>query len=76
LKCETKERATKKKAPKDRANWGAHELPKYCRHCKSVHTEIVTTKNMTSPDRKVRYRRCLDCKKRFSTLDVNKGATV
>ena len=71
-------RVTKKKTPKSRANWGANESPRHCRNpaCGSVNSDIVTTKNMTNPDRRVRYRKCLDCGRRFSTLDVIKGATA
>lgn len=67
-------RVTKKSKPKARANWGANESPRHCRHCGSVNSEIVTTKNMTNPDRRVRYRKCLDCERRYSTLDIIKGA--
>jgi hypothetical protein len=57
-------------APKPRANYGANENPRHCRHCGSTNSRIRDTKPFHRPERTVRYRVCGDCGKRFSTLEV------
>ena len=57
-------------APKPRANYGANENPRHCKHCKSTNTRIEDTKKFYRPARVVRYRICLDCKRRYSALEM------
>jgi hypothetical protein len=58
--------------PSTVANWGANEAPRHCRNqnCKSVNSRVNTTERFTSPKRTVRYRECLDCGQRFSTIEL------
>lgn len=54
------------------ANWGANENPRHCRNpgCKSVSSKVNTTERFSSPPRTVRYRECLDCGQKYSTIEV------
>jgi hypothetical protein len=54
------------------ANWGAKETPRHCRNqgCKSVNSRVHTTNRLTSPPRTIRYRECLDCGQRYSTVEA------
>ena len=60
------------KQSEKRANWGANENPRKCRNqqCGAQISKIVTTKYFDYPRRCVRYRMCLVCGQRFSTMDL------
>jgi transcriptional regulator NrdR family protein len=60
-KCKTK--------PKPRANYGANEKPRHCRKCRSTNSRVVDTKVFETIPRTIRYRLCLDCNQRFSTVE-------
>jgi hypothetical protein len=64
--------AKRQKKDNPRANWGAAENPRHCRNtsCKSIRSEVSKTRQCFNPARTLRYRICLACGQRYTTLEV------
>ena len=72
----SKTKTVREPQAENRANWGPNESPRHCRKCQCTKTEVVSTRNFEHPARRVRYRKCLECLQRFSTLEIIKSTTL
>jgi len=70
-KTKKKQSQTKTETPElGKANYGANEKPRCCPKCKCVDSDVYSgPKKFFNPFRKIRYRTCLGCGKKFTTTD-------
>jgi len=57
-----------------KANYGANEMPRCCPKCKSVDSRVYGHKEFFNPYRKIRYRICGGCDRKFTTTDSDSTA--
>ena len=73
--AKSKKKTATKQAPElGKANYGANEKPRCCPKCKSVDSRAYGHKEFFNPYRKIRYRICGGCGRKFTTTDSDSTA--